>query len=277
MKEKLASKFAYCFEPQIKYRGEAYYDKNKVETVYKCGNHYKGVVWGTEYGVSYDVNIIVTENDIDMECSCPYDDDCKHEYATLLAIDANEFINIEFRPVEDTKIDFDDLIQKIPEEELKQYLLRLNTGNNSIYKRDLMYRFAAYLPEKKKEYFYNTLCNEIQLAAFDEYGDSEALEELQERIKEFVNLSQKVLEKENYNYSFLIVSTLIEAMKEETSTIEKDYLFEEYEKIGKLIRIAFRKGDSDLKNEIKKWIKKIKKLNYYRDIYLEDMIAMIME
>ena len=38
------------------------------------------------------------------------------------------------------------------------------------------------------------------------------------------------------------------------------------------IRIAYRKGNDELKEEIQKWIQKYEEKNYYDDIFLEDMI-----
>lgn len=41
------------------------------------------------------------------------------------------------------------------------------------------------------------------------------------------------------------------------------------------IRIAYRKGNDELKSEIQEWINKYKDKNYYDDIFLEDMILSI--
>ena len=49
---------------------------------------YISYVQGTNFSTEYKVIISVNkENEItDMECNCPYQSNCKHEYATLLYI-----------------------------------------------------------------------------------------------------------------------------------------------------------------------------------------------
>lgn len=76
------------FETQIKTRGMDYYSKNMVYSLSKSLKKYVAFVQGSEFGKEYEVNIIMNEeNKIQkMECSCPYPNNCKHEYAVILYI-----------------------------------------------------------------------------------------------------------------------------------------------------------------------------------------------
>ncbi len=38
-----------------------------------------------------------------------------------------------------------------------------------------------------------------------------------------------------------------------------------------LLRIIYRKGDSEIKRLVDKWNKKLEKVNYYDNYYLEDL------
>lgn len=76
------------FETQIKIRGKDYYSNNMVYSCNKSLNKYTAFVQGTEFGKEYEVNIIMNKNNKiqKIECNCPYPNNCKHEYATILYI-----------------------------------------------------------------------------------------------------------------------------------------------------------------------------------------------
>ena len=76
------------FETQIKIRGKDYYSNNMVYSCTKSLNKYTAFVQGTEFGKEYEVNIIMNKNNKiqKIECNCPYPNNCKHEYATILYI-----------------------------------------------------------------------------------------------------------------------------------------------------------------------------------------------
>ena len=85
-------------------------------------------------------------------------------------------------------------------------------------------------------------------------------------------MARSALENGKYKYTFVIASSIIDAAKEAKYSDEQEIILNNYNKIGMFIRIAYRKGDSKLKAEIQKWIKKCENKNYYNDIFLEDMI-----
>ncbi len=69
-------------------RGEDYYKDDKVSDIMKNNNTYTSYVYGTDINDLYEVTIKTDDkgNLIEMNCTCPYEDNCKHEYATILNI-----------------------------------------------------------------------------------------------------------------------------------------------------------------------------------------------
>lgn len=126
-----------------------------------------------------------------------------------------------------------------------------------------MDKFEVYCPEKSKEFFYNRLYNDfiINIPIFN--------------MQKFLRLARKSVERGKYSYAFDIVSAIIDAAKESGFEDSQDIVFNEYGKMGMIIRIAYRKGNKTVKNKINKWVEKITENEYYNDIYLEDMILTI--
>ena len=264
LKEKLQEKYKNLFEPQIIYRGRDYFENGKVKSVYKDEGkeQYMSEVNGSNYN-SYKVQILLDdENDPKFSCTCPCLGTCKHEYATLMAIDEKEYSTIKLLPIPDEKkINIRDFINMIPENKLKEYIVNSFEYDNEIDEEDLKEHFSCYLPEKSREYIYNTLFNEFQLGLPE--------------ITTFLNLAKSSLENGKYEYTFTISSCIIDAGKESGYCDCNEILLDQYSKIGMFIRISYRKGNEELKRNIEAWIKKYEEKNYYNDIYLEDMILQI--
>lgn len=79
------------FSDTIRYRGKDYFDNDMIHHCELCESKYISYVQGTDFSTEYKVVISVNkENEIiNMECNCPYQNNCKHEYATLLYIRNN--------------------------------------------------------------------------------------------------------------------------------------------------------------------------------------------
>lgn len=263
IKEKLIKKYEDLFEKQIIYRGKEYHQNGMVRKVFKSGNTYISKVAGS-YRNEYTIHIEIDKNGIEMHCDCPYHDNCKHEYATLMAIDNKEYKAIKLLPVEEPEeINISELMKAIPEEKLKKYIAECFEIDDEMYKDDFIEEFEVYLPEKPREYFYNTLFNEFQLETFSyNFG-------------KFIKLAEKSLEYKKYQYAFLIVASIIEAYKDSQYEDKQKVVFINYNTFATIIRIAKRKGNKTLQAGIQKWIESLKNKNYYDDIYLEDMIEMI--
>lgn len=262
MKEKLVNKYEDLFEKQIIYRGKEYYQNDMVRKVFKSESTYIAKVAGS-YKNEYNVHIEIGQKGISMHCDCPYHDNCKHEYATLIAVDNKEYKSIKLLPVEESEeIRMSDLLKAIPEDKLKKYIADCFDIDDEMYKDDFIEEFEVYLPKKPREYFYNTLFNEFQLDSF------------RYNLSKFIKLAEKSLEHKKYHYAFLIGSSIIEAYKDSKYEDKQKVVFINYNTFATIIRIANRKGSKTLKAEIQKWIDCLKDKNYYDDIYLEDMIEM---
>ncbi|MDO4282259.1 MAG: hypothetical protein Q4D02_01365 [Clostridia bacterium] len=76
------------FEEKIIYRGLDYYEANMVYSCNKAEDKYTAFVQGASFINEYEVNIYCDGqgNIQKMECNCPYEQNCKHEYATLMCI-----------------------------------------------------------------------------------------------------------------------------------------------------------------------------------------------
>ncbi len=260
IKEKLQEKYKDKFTPQIIFRGRDYFNNANVTNVYKDEGteQYIAKVNGSDYEV-YDVQIILDDGEAKMSCTCPCIENCKHEYATLMMIDDNQYSTIKLLPIEENeKINMKQFINSIPDEKIKEYLIYNFEGENFINEEKFKKYFSYYLPEKSKEYFYNYLFNSFQLDTVN--------------INEFLDIAKVSLENGKYKYTFTIASAIIDAFKESRYVDSEEIILNNYNKIGTFIRIAYRKGDKEVKSEIKEWIERYEKNNYYDDIYLEDMI-----
>lgn len=260
IKEKLQEKYKTKFTPQIIFRGREYFNNGNVTKVYKDkeNEQYISRVIGSNLQI-YDVQIILEEGEAKMTCTCPCIDNCKHEYATLMMIDNNKYSTINLLPIEeDEEVDIKQLINSIPNEKIKEYLIYNFEIENYIYDEKFKEDFRHYLPEKSKDYFYNRLFNGFQLDNVN--------------IKEFLDIAKLSLENGKNRYTFIITSAIIDAFKETKYIDSEGIMLNNYNTIGTFIRIAYRKGNEELKNEINEWIAKYENNNYYNDIYLEDMI-----
>ena len=74
------------FEPQIITRGKDYFSSNMVLSCVKNDNEYIGFVQGSGFTTEYKVKVELGRDDLieEIECDCPYEGHCKHEYATIL-------------------------------------------------------------------------------------------------------------------------------------------------------------------------------------------------
>ena len=146
------------FSDSVISRGEDYYESGKVENVSLVGNVFVADVCGND---DYTVRVIVDDEETLMSCDCPYEDNCKHEYATLLAIQNGDYTEEELKPfVAENRMTVEELIKKIPAEALKKYLLSDNgIANTNFNLDDLEKTFVEYVPKQDYDYYYNNLYN----------------------------------------------------------------------------------------------------------------------
>ena len=249
------------FEYQIKQRGKDYYNNGNVIKVYKSDNQFYAKVKGSNSNI-YNVKIDNSEyRGLEYECDCPYEYPCKHEYAVLMAITNGEYEEISLAPnILEKKISLYELIEKIPANKIKEYLL-LEEGNTvTINQKHLENHFSEYLPKQKYEYYYNNLYNELILN-IDENNLTEA----------YLNKVKNYIDKHEFSEGYKIIKSIIEAYKDtdELNTKLIDYL----PKIGMFLRIIDRKCDPMTKDIIRKWINHLRDYYYYDSYYLEDMVS----
>ena len=256
------------FQHQIVKRGENYYKDGNVIQVIKNKNFFIAKVKGSNY---YEVKINV-DNDsktLSCNCTCPCEFLCKHEYAVLLAIKNKKYIEKELKEeIVKNNISLNELIQNIPANELKDYILKIIFNKNfSDYLvldfNDFEVDFLKYLPSQPYEYYYNNLYNYVMI-------NNEIRFDCKYIIKDLIN-------SEKYEEAFLVIKAFIEVAND-TKHFEKiEIIINKYSDIALFLRMIYRKSDNILKEKIEEWLEKIRKNKYYNSLYLEDMIVSIIE
>ena len=254
------------FQHQIVKRGENYYKSGNVIQVIKNKNFFIAKVKGSNY---YEVKINI-DNDsktLSCNCTCPCEFLCKHEYAVLLAIKNKKYIEKELKEeIVKNNISLNELIQNIPATELKDYILKIIFNKNfSDYLvldfNDFEVDFLKYLPSQSYEYYYNNLYNYVMI-------NDEIRFDCKYIIKDLIN-------SEKYEEAFFIIKAFIEVANDTKHFEKVEIMVNKYSDIALFLRIIFRKSNDDLKNNIKDWLDKITRNNYYDSVYLEDMILNI--
>ena len=126
------------FEKRILDRGRSYYNNGAVQNLRKTAEGYEAYVSGT---VRYEVEIEMENGKVEyMSCDCPYADsgeNCKHMAAVMYAIEKQENGTIETngksgRKKQTAKENLQDIVDSIPEAELRDYVYNLAKDNKSI-------------------------------------------------------------------------------------------------------------------------------------------------
>lgn len=263
---KIIDKNINNFQQQIIKRGEDYYKAGNVSQVIKNKNTFIAKVEGTDY---YEVKITIDKDskNLSCNCTCPCEFSCKHEYAVLLAIKNKKYIEKELKEeIVKNNITLNELIQNIPAAELKQYILKkIFNKNFSDYIvldfNDFEVDFLKYLPSQSYEYYYNNLYNYVMI-------NDEIRFDCKYIIKDLIN-------SEKYEEAFFIIKAFIEVANDTKHLKKIEILISKYSEIALFLRIIFRKSNDILKNNIKDWLDKITRNNYYDSVYLEDMILNI--
>lgn len=261
--EDLLEQYEYEFNSTIKYRGKNYYEQRNVVNCYKAGkNKFIGFVKGSQLK-PYKVKIEIDDDEINMECTCPCDFPCKHEYAVLKAISNYEFSEIELKPeIKNINDNLKKIVEKIPAEEIKKYILSPEHENYVVFEMEKFENyFKKYLPKQSYEYYYNNLYNTLVVdECFEEKTDS-YLDEIKKYIKAF-----------EFEEAFKIVRAIINAFIDSKRIGDNEYLVEKMPMIGMYIRVINRKANEELKKKIFEWITYLEQNNYFDNLYLEDAI-----
>lgn len=254
------------FDDIIKERGRDYYNRGNVLSCIKTDCAFIAKVKGS-MDSPYIVEVYYDCEDdyVELNCNCPCDFPCKHEYAVLLSINNREYNEIELKPyIKQEQYDLRKIIKQIPAEELKKYLLNNKGFNSTIFdKKTFEEHFKTYLPTQKYEYYYNNLYNELML------NDYELTLKIElDTIKEYISNNE-------FNEPFKIIKAIIEAYNDSDKLNSDEDLFDLFSKLGMFLRIINRKCDEELKQEITDWCIKLEDQNYYNNFYLEDIVLCI--
>lgn len=259
--EDLLDEYEYKWSYEIQERGEDYYFSNNVLKVYKNNNKYFAKVSGNREK-PYDVCIEVTPDDLIINCDCPCEYPCKHEYAVLMAICDGDYeeVNLQ-KPLKKLEVDLIELIKSIPAEELKEYLLSPIGIDKVVFEMTALHNyFRKYLPSQDYEYYYNNLYNSLILN-----NNSEEL------IKMYLTTIKQYISSNEFSEVLKIIKSIVNAYKETNKINFDDYFTDILPNIGMYLRVVYRKSNKKIQEEIKIWLKELEKENYYNNYYLEDI------
>ena len=253
------------FSYQIKERGEDYYDSGNIVFCCKNNNKYLAKVRGTN-DKPYIVNIEITEDGIDYDCTCPCEFPCKHEYAVIMAIANQEYSNIELKQkIKEKKDTLQNVLKQIPAEEIKKYLLSQKGLDYVCFEMNAFEEyFRKYYPNQSYEYYYNNLYN--SLAMDDNYD---------ELVESYINKIRQYVFNQEFNEGLKIIIAIFDAYADTDKLNIDDHITTEFPTLGMLLRIINRNGNERTKQNIYAWIKELKDNNYHNNYYLEDIVEML--
>ena len=251
------------FNYQIKERGKNYYENGRVIKCVKNKNNYLAKVRGSS-NKPYEVQVYNTIDGLDYKCTCPCDFPCKHIYATILAITNQEYEIVNLKnEIKEHKSNLQSIIEKIPAEKLKEYLLSpLGLDYVCFEINNFENYFRSYLPKQSYEFYYNNLYNALVLES-----------DLNNLVTSYINRIKSYLGNNDFNESFKIMKSIIEAYNDARRLNFDSYIINIFPILTMIFRIIYKKSDLNLKEEINKWLEKLKNNNYYNNLYLENMVS----
>ena len=214
----------------------------------------------------YIVNVEITEDGVEYDCTCPCTFPCKHEYAVIMAITNQEYSNIELKPeLKEKKDNLQNVLKQIPAEEIKEYLLSPKGADYVCFEMGAFEEhFRKYYPNQSYEYYYNNLYN--ALAVDGEYENM---------VDSYITKIRQYISNQEFEESFKILRSIINAYNDTNKLNFDDYIINQFANIGMLLRIINRKCDERTKQDIHSWIIELENDNYYNNLYLEDIVAMM--
>lgn len=152
MGRRLTDNWRKQFKPHILERGLNYYEEGMVESLEETAEGYKAIVNGSE---EYSVEIDIDEGNISyMFCDCPYADEgncCKHMAAVLYEIEGGKTERKPakdlFQRLADEREELKQVVNRIPEGELRLLVVGLAQGNESLRSR-LLTQYTEKIDER---------------------------------------------------------------------------------------------------------------------------------
>lgn len=260
--------FEDLFEEKILKRGLDYYLEDAVQDVTKDGNCYKGLVYGTDvYEVKVDLN---SEGSVEnMECDCPYaiENNCKHMVALLYYIENAE--KIEDKKVAKNENNYENIINKISENEIKEFVLKKIYENRN-FKNEFRSYFVQYFKKAPKRVYERRIGQSIFYAigrnGFIEYNETDRFSE---PMYDYIQEANNLIRHKEYQIPFWIASIILEHLpnlpiddSDGTTSYVESLCVEVIEEILKNCK------EKKITEEIFKWILdsiKNNTLEYYSD------------
>ena len=196
------------FDSTILMRGFSIYAQGNVSNVKKDGDVISAVVYGS---YNYNVQVeIVSGKYLKGGCSCPYSEghfNCKHIAALLYYLINNNTFETAVN-----ESDLSAIINKIPTNLLKEFLIDTLSENSKLYDRFRVEFIDYFNPLTKEEYrkrIYDSISN---CAGRYGYIDYENAWEYTHNMYEFTNEAEKLIKRGNYDLAFDIVSVILESI-----------------------------------------------------------------
>ena len=259
-KPNLLQKYGKYFSDIIKDRGRDYYQSNNVIICQKINNKYTAKIKGSNHDY-HKVTIEFIDDDIDMTCSCPCDFKCKHEYATLIRMKNHDYQTVRLKPkISRKKEPLNKTLEKIPAEELKEYLCQNISNLIDFDKTKFEKKFSKYMPCQSYNYYYNNLYNAIVLN--EDYG------KLANQYKTDI-ICNVVSHK--YRNVFTIIKAIVNALHH-TKNLDSFDSFKFLESIRVFLYSLTNNNDKSLIKDVKSWYLYLKKNRYFGSFVLESFI-----
>ena len=246
--------FEKLFDEKILKRGYNYYLEDAVHDVTRNGNHYEGLVYGTEI---YEVQIEIDNNGNveDMDCDCPYaeENNCKHMVALLYYLENDG--EIESKKAIRNTDNYDKILDKISENEIKEFVLE-KIYENFDFQNEFRSHFVQYFEKTPKKVYEKRIAQSIYQAigrkGFIEYNETY---KFSNAMYDYIQEANNLIKHNEYQAPFWIASLILEELPDlpiddsdgTTSYVESECV----EVIEKILEKC--KNDSVI-NEIFNWI-----------------------
>ena len=246
--------FEKLFDEKILKRGYNYYLEDAVHDVTRNGNHYEGLVYGTEI---YEVQIEIDDNGNveDMDCDCPYaeENNCKHMVALLYYLENDG--EIESKKIIRNTDNYDKILDKISENEIKEFVLE-KIYENFDFQNEFRSHFVQYFEKTPKKVYEKRISQSIYQAigrkGFIEYNETY---KFSNAMYDYIQEANNLIKHNEYQAPFWIASLILEELPDlpiddsdgTTSYVESECV----EVIEKILEKC--KNDSVIK-EIFNWI-----------------------
>ena len=203
--------FEELFDEKILKRGYNYYLEDSVHEVAKNENNYEGVVYGTE---RYEVQIEIESNGNveDMNCNCPYaeENNCKHMAALLYYLENDQ--KIEKNNKIKNKDDYDKIIDKIPKNEIKEFVLE-RLYENYDFQNEFRSHFVQYFEKTPKRVYERRISQSVYQAigrkGFIEYDKTY---KFSNPMYDYIHEANNLIKHKEYQAPFWIASLILEEL-----------------------------------------------------------------